>query len=172
MLNSNDNNNALVIMLICNYQVVKEKYGKECYCHGISGSCSIQTCWVVVPSLRHIGGVLTRKYSSAAKISPPSTEDTPTPNAGGTTIGNKEMAYIDNSPTYCEEDTKFGSSGTQGRECNQKRGSVMNCNVMCCNRGFSRKIVTFTEDCNCKFVWCCELKCQKCTHVEERYYCK
>ena len=149
-----------------------EKYRKECYCHGISGSCSIQTCWVVAPSLKHIGGVLTRKYASATKVSVSSTDTTPTLDAGGTTIGDKELVYTKNSPSYCEKDSQYGSSGTQGRECNRKPGSVKNCDVMCCNRGFRRKIVTFSEDCNCKFVWCCELKCQKCTHVEERYYCR
>lgn len=149
-----------------------EKYKKECYCHGISGSCSIQTCWVVVPSLKHIGGILTRKYGSAMQVSISTTDDTTTLDSHGHTIGNKELIYTENSPSYCEQEDKFGSIGTQGRECNRTPGSVKNCDVMCCNRGHRRKIVTFTKDCNCKFVWCCELKCQKCTHVEERYYCK
>lgn len=148
-----------------------EKYGKECYCHGISGSCSIKTCWVVTPTLKHIGHALTKKYASAMQVTVSPSESNPILHSGST-VSNKELVYTRNSPTYCERDEKHGSIGTKGRECNRTPGSVKNCNVMCCNRGFQRKIVTFTEECNCKFVWCCELKCQKCTHVEERYYCR
>ena len=149
-----------------------EKYRKECYCHGISGSCAIQTCWVVAPPLKHIGSVLTKKYGSAMQVTVSTSDTTPTLDSGGETVGNKELIYTKSSPSYCEKEDQFGSTGTQGRECNRRSGSVKNCDVMCCDRGFRRKIVTFSEDCNCKFVWCCELKCQKCTHVEERYYCK
>lgn len=148
-----------------------EKYRKECYCHGISGSCSIKTCWVVTPSLNHIGNVLTRKYASAMRVSV-SSEKNPTLTSSGERINNKALVYTNGSPTYCEQEDSFGSLGTYKRECNRIPGSVQNCDIMCCNRGFTRKIVTFSNECNCKFIWCCELKCQNCTHVEERYYCK
>jgi len=126
----------------------------------------------VTPSLKHIGHVLTKRYSSAMQVVVPSTAKSLPPSSDGKKIGDKELVYTEGSPTYCEKENLFGSIGTQGRRCDRTPGSVQNCDIMCCNRGYRRKIVTYTEDCNCKFVWCCELKCQKCTHVEEHYYCK
>ena len=151
--------------------MVTENYEKECYCHGISGSCSVKTCWIVTPPLNTIGEILTKKYNEALEVTV-SSSNPPLLISQLKTTTSKDLVYTRSSPTYCDRDTHHGSLGTAGRECDRKPNSVKNCDVMCCNRRFRRKIVTFTEDCNCKFIWCCHLKCEKCTHVEERYYCK
>ncbi|XP_065900512.1 protein Wnt-4-like isoform X2 [Dysidea avara] len=154
---------------------VTENYRKECYCHGISGSCSLQTCWIVTPTLNTVGEMLTEKYNEASQVTVSQKDNRPVlipGNSQYTAPTGKDLVYIEGSPSHCERDEQYGSLGTVGRECDRKPNSIMNCDVMCCNRGFRRKIVTFTEDCNCKFIWCCHLKCEKCTHVEERYYCK
>lgn len=41
---------------------------RECKCHGVSGSCVMQTCWKVVPKLEEVGLLLRKKYSHAAKV--------------------------------------------------------------------------------------------------------
>ena len=156
-------------------QVVTDNYEQECYCHGISGSCSIKTCWVVTPTLQKIGKVITEKYSSAVQVvvSVKNNKATLIPdNSGSVVPGQRDLVYIEGSPNHCEHNEQYGSEGTVGRECDRKPNSIKNCDIMCCNRGYRRKIVTYTEDCNCKFIWCCKLQCEKCTHVEERYYCK
>ena len=149
-----------------------ENYKRECYCHGISGSCSVQTCWIVTPPLNTIGEILTEKYNGALEVTVSSSSNPPLLISHLKTTTRQDLVYTKSSPTYCDRDTHYGSLGTAGRQCDRKPNSAKNCDVMCCNRGFRRKIVAFTEDCNCKFIWCCHLKCEKCTHVEERYYCK
>ena len=27
-------------------------------------------------------------------------------------------------------------------------------------------------NCNCKFIWCCRVECQKCSRVVEKHFCK
>lgn len=49
-------------------KVVSSSVHRECKCHGVSGSCVMQTCWKVVPKLEEIGLLLRKKYSHAAKV--------------------------------------------------------------------------------------------------------
>ncbi|KAK0073084.1 hypothetical protein PV325_010297 [Microctonus aethiopoides] len=46
----------------------------ECKCHGVSGSCTVRTCWRTLPSFRQIGDALMKKYyrgRSVIAITPP-----------------------------------------------------------------------------------------------------
>ena len=36
---------------------------KECKCHGVSGSCSLKTCWEKLPAFRDIGDALMKQYT-------------------------------------------------------------------------------------------------------------
>lgn len=40
----------------------------ECKCHGVSGSCLMQTCWKSLPPFRIIGDVLMEKYHKARNV--------------------------------------------------------------------------------------------------------
>ena len=40
----------------------------ECKCHGVSGSCSMKTCWLKLPSFREVGDYLKEKYDSAIEV--------------------------------------------------------------------------------------------------------
>lgn len=40
----------------------------KCRCHGLSGSCSLKTCWLALPDFRHIGAYLKRKYDVAVHL--------------------------------------------------------------------------------------------------------
>jgi len=129
----------------------------------------------VTPTLGDVGKIITQKYSSAVQVvvSVKNNKATLIPDNSGSVVPSQgDLVYVEGSPNHCGRNEQYGSKGTVGRECDRKHNSIKNCDIMCCNRGFRRKIVTYTEDCNCKFVWCCKLKCEKCTHVEERYYCK
>lgn len=47
------------------------------------------------------------------------------------------------------------------------------CNLLCCGRGYNtHQFNHVSHQCNCKFHWCCEVKCQTCTIKSEEYTCK
>lgn len=75
-----------------------------------------------------------------------------------------DLVYINNSPDFCSPNKKFGTSGTIGRRCNATSDAPDGCGIMCCNRGFDSATYTVKEKCNCKFFWCCEVKCEMCVN--------
>ncbi|XP_050444555.1 protein Wnt-7b isoform X1 [Cataglyphis hispanica] len=62
-------------------KIVKAHLQTECKCHGVSGSCTVRTCWRTLPSFRQIGDALMKKYYRARPViavtpPPPSTDQT------------------------------------------------------------------------------------------------
>ncbi|XP_046482197.1 protein Wnt-2 isoform X1 [Neodiprion pinetum] len=49
-------------------KMVKALLQTECKCHGISGSCTVRTCWRKLPSFRQIGDALMKKYHRARPV--------------------------------------------------------------------------------------------------------
>ncbi|XP_032822448.1 protein Wnt-5b-like [Petromyzon marinus] len=143
-----------------------------CKCHGVSGSCSLKTCWLQLADFRKVGKELKEKYDSASavrlgrrgnlepasrKFSPPSVDN---------------LVHVDASPDYCVRNETTGSLGTAGRSCNKTSEGMDGCELMCCGRGYDHFKATVVERCNCKFHWCCYVKCKKCTSVVDRFVCK
>lgn len=56
--------------------------------------------------------------------------------------------------------------GTVGRKCNRTSTGSGSCSSMCCGRGYNMAKEHRDEKCYCKFLWCCQVKCQEC-HTEE-----
>ena len=65
-----------------------------------------------------------------------------------------------------------GSLGTAGRECNRTSLAPDGCDIMCCGRGYDTRTVTRTQQCDCKFQWCCRVKCKECDEVVDIHTCK
>ena len=42
--------------------------GTSCKCHGVSGSCSLKTCWKSLPTLKTVGVTLAHKYLTAVEV--------------------------------------------------------------------------------------------------------
>lgn len=40
----------------------------RCRCHGLSGSCSLKTCWLVLPNFQLIGNYLKKKYEASVHL--------------------------------------------------------------------------------------------------------
>lgn len=53
---------------IVSLQIVKAMLQTECKCHGVSGSCTVRTCWRTLPSFRQIGDALMKKYYRARPV--------------------------------------------------------------------------------------------------------
>lgn len=92
-------------------QAVKRFLKLECKCHGVSGSCTLRTCWLAMSDFRKTGDYLRRKYNGAIQV---------TMNQDGTgfTVANKnfrkptktDLVYFENSPDYCVMDKSAGKT--------------------------------------------------------------
>ena len=144
-----------------------------CKCHGVSGSCSLKTCWNQLPSFRETGTRLKDKYDGATEVRF---------NKQGTKLvrinrkynkpSKEDMIYLDQSPDYCLPDEETGSPGTKGRRCDRFAEGTEGCKLMCCGRGYNTYKAKITERCQCKFHWCCYVKCKICEKVIDVYTCK
>ncbi|KAH3837426.1 protein Wnt-4-like [Dreissena polymorpha] len=150
----------------------REEVDLVCKCHGVSGSCSVKVCWKKMRPFRDIGNALKEKFDGASLMKVhrrklklrPISPDMKRPT-------RDDLVYLENSPDFCEPNIKKGSLGTRGRECNKDSYGLDGCNLMCCGRGYYTVVKEFTEDCDCKFFWCCRVECQKCTYKKEIHYC-
>lgn len=99
-------------------QVLMDAVETKCKCHGVSGSCSVKTCWKGLHDIGHIAEDLKAKYLSATKVIhrlvgtrrqlvPKELDVRP--------VREGELVYLVSSPDYCKTEAKHGSYGTQDR---------------------------------------------------------
>nr|ACJ64868.1 Wnt2-1 [Schmidtea mediterranea] len=146
---------------------------KKCKCHGVSGACSLRTCWQRMNDFRRIGDMLKKLYNKPQKV-------TYNPFQKSLTFSKnrfrrpskKKLVYIDNSQDYCIQDPSIGHPGTGGRECNYTSSQHDSCQELCCHRGHLTYEMVVEENCDCKFFWCCEVRCKICRRKVFVYRCK
>ncbi|KAL7063165.1 hypothetical protein AAHC03_01983 [Spirometra sp. Aus1] len=143
-----------------------------CKCHGMSGSCSLRTCWTQLSPFRRVGQHLHEKYEGAIKVKF---------NKRGTQlrrasphlrrVTSDHLIYLDDSPNYCTVNPLTGKTITTGRECLLRDNTMDRCQVLCCGRGYRTYTREVEEKCFCRFHWCCKIECQKCYKQEEFHVC-
>ncbi|XP_044611474.1 protein Wnt-5b isoform X2 [Equus asinus] len=143
-----------------------------CKCHGVSGSCSLKTCWLQLAEFRKVGDQLKEKYDSAAAMRITRKGKLELVNSRFNQPTPEDLVYVDPSPDYCLRNETTGSLGTQGRLCNKTSEGMDGCELMCCGRGYDQFKSLQVERCHCKFHWCCFVKCKKCTEIVDQYVCK
>ncbi|XP_076448276.1 protein Wnt-7b-like [Babylonia areolata] len=161
-------------------KAVKSSLGKECKCHGVSGSCTMRTCWTTLPPFRAIGDDVRRLYGDSRLVEPYLGRRARTPitlvlkrsKRKHRKPRRKCLVYLEHSPNYCDHDPATGSLGTAGRLCNRTSKGTDGCDLMCCGRGYNTHQYTRTWQCHCKFHWCCTVNCQRCSERTEEYSCK
>ncbi|XP_064606910.1 protein Wnt-2b-like [Liolophura sinensis] len=154
-------------------RAVKRFMKLECKCHGVSGACTIRTCWLAMQDFRRVGHYLKTKYNGATQVMM---------NQAGTglIVANKnhkrptrsDLVYLEASPDYCQRNLQRGSLGTADRRCNKSSRGTDGCDIMCCGRGYNTKTVKQTSKCECKFHWCCFVKCKTCMEWVDIHTCK
>lgn len=145
-------------------QIVKMLLNTDCKCHGVSGSCTMKTCWHSLPHFREVGKALMRKYRKARSVQAAgattavsggnpqrasgkrssrrlrlrlrSARSAATGSADDEEPKITELVYLEQSPNYCDRDFGTGSLGTYGRSC---------------NRTSEGKLKITTEDCTATF---------------------
>lgn len=158
---------------------------QECKCHGMSGSCTVKTCWMRLPPFRLVGDNLKDRFDGASRVM--------VSNAGSLRAtggrksrynfqlkpynpdhkppGVKDLVYLEPSPLFCERNPRLGIQGTHGRQCNATSQGVEGCDLMCCGRGYRTQEVVVVERCSCAFHWCCEVKCKLCRTKKTIHTC-
>ncbi|XP_014679413.1 PREDICTED: protein Wnt-7b-like, partial [Priapulus caudatus] len=161
-------------------KVVKDNMGTECKCHGVSGSCTMKTCWTTLPAFRRIGLSLMSRYSRGKRVVVIRERRTRSPLFLKLRRSKKpdrkprrtDLVFLDKSPNYCEPDAERGSMGTNARRCNRTSTDSDSCDLLCCGRGYNTHQFTRIWQCNCKFIWCCYVNCNECSQRTEEYTCK
>ncbi|KAI6187507.1 Protein Wnt-4 [Aphelenchoides besseyi] len=156
-------------------KVLASNLRKQCKCHGVSGSCVTKTCWKTVPLLEDYASVLKQKYSKAQQVTvmPERSElvlksGSARAERSAVEASKAELVYLEKSPDFCDIHPKRGLAGTSGRECFGEE----QCHDLCCGRGWIVEHHWQNEACRCKFEWCCEVKCQTCTKLVQRRFCR
>uniref|UniRef100_T1GWS8 Protein Wnt n=1 Tax=Megaselia scalaris TaxID=36166 RepID=T1GWS8_MEGSC len=143
-----------------------------CKCHGVSGSCSLITCWQQLSSIREIGDYLREKYEGAIEVKLNKRGQLQVRHEEYKVQTPHDLVYLDDSPDWCRVNKQLQWPGTHGRECNKTSSGLDGCGILCCGRGYNTKTITVVERCNCKFHWCCQVKCETCVKVREEHTCK
>lgn len=143
----------------------------QCICHGLSGSCTMQTCWMKLPKFSEVGSALKDRFDGSVKVIPQNNGNSFMPEPNVKSPEPRDLIYTENSPEFCRTNHKIGSIGTVGRECKPYSQEEDGCDLLCCNRGFNQKTITEITNCNCTFKFCCEVICQTCTEEREVFTC-
>jgi len=156
-------------------QLVSQSLKTSCKCHGVSGSCSIKTCWKALPSIQELGQALQRRYAVAVEVENRKVERrrklVPV-SPDRDQFSDEELIYYTKSSDYCLPDTSLGSLGTHGRQCRKDHDGSGGCRTMCCGRGFTSQVVEQRQRCECKYYWCCYVKCKTCIRKVEINRCR
>lgn len=154
------------------FKAVLELAHASCKCHGVSGSCSLKTCWLQLADFRKVGDLLKEKYDSAAAMKLNSRGRMVQMHSKFNAPTGDDLVYIDPSPDYCLKNQSTGSLGTVGRLCNKTSEGMDGCELMCCGRGYDQFKAEIVERCHCKFHWCCYVKCKRCSKTVDQFVCK
>ncbi|CAG5134606.1 unnamed protein product, partial [Candidula unifasciata] len=154
-------------------RAVKKFRKLECKCHGVSGSCTIRTCWLAMQEFRSVSAHLKTRYNGATQMMMKQ-------NGVSLIVANRnhkkptrsDLVYIEASPDYCVENPEVGSLGTEGRTCDKSSMGTDGCDIMCCGRGYHTRVVKQQYKCECKFHWCCYVNCKDCQQWVELHTCK
>ncbi|XP_046388719.1 protein Wnt-7b [Ischnura elegans] len=83
----------------------------ECKCHGVSGSCTLKTCWRTLPPFRVVGDYLMKKYSRARPVAAVQTIVPPQRTEGGRTDAAESGGSSGSSGGAQRHSRKAGSAG-------------------------------------------------------------
>jgi wingless-type MMTV integration site family protein 11 len=208
-------------------KIISDSLSTHCKCHGVSGSCSVKTCYRALPLglLPDVGVTLRNRYSVAVHVdhrraeaearraaaaastardrnarqrrqrggrgaaADPSGSQSDGPSSrpaaaslnsmdqfrtllASKSVKDDDLVYSTISPDYCLPDAALGSVGTKDRVCDKESTGTGGCRSMCCGRGHRTETVQVQHRCDCKYYWCCYVKCKTCTKTVQIHRCR
>lgn len=144
-----------------------------CKCHGMSGTCTLRTCWRRLSSFRKVGTYLKDRYNSAVQVVQTNDGQTLVPKEENISPPtNLDLYFNEASPQFCIRNLEEGSLGTSGRQCDpETSGNSNSCDQLCCGRGYKTRMKSVKYRCNCQFEYCCHIKCDTCKKIIKVYEC-
>ncbi|XP_051986852.1 protein Wnt-6 [Xyrauchen texanus] len=144
----------------------------ECKCHGLSGSCTLSSCWRKMPLFRQVGDHLMQSFHAAIRVMGGNDGKSLFPiNPDNPHLDANVLIYSAESPDFCQANQRTGTEGTQGRVCNSTETGPGGCDSLCCGKGFADYTIDYEENCLCQFHWCCVVQCQKCSVKKDVSLC-
>ncbi|TSK62566.1 Protein Wnt-6 [Bagarius yarrelli] len=151
---------------------VKTNMRTECKCHGLSGSCTLRSCWRKLPLFRQVGNHLMQSFRMAVRVMGGNDGKSLVPlDKEVFPLSAHSLIYSDESPDFCMASRRVGSEGTRGRVCNGTETGPGACDWLCCNKGHEEHTLAYEENCQCQFQWCCMVQCERCTVRKEVNIC-
>lgn len=134
-----------------------------CKCHGSSSSCTMKTCMKKIERFEKVGDALWKKYQTAVRVTFKNNTLVDEANNPVTKKKNK-LVYFTASPDYCAQNETLKIPGVEGRVCEASTDNGLKCRKLCRSCGLKMNFQASTRivKCNCKFVWCCFVKCDRC----------
>ena len=147
-----------------------------CKCLGVSGSCQTKICFRRLSEFKKVATYLRKRYEKTIQVvnkKSKSRKKRVLKPKRGRRYTTRDLISLVNSPKYCVKNIRKGSYGTKGRICDpKKRRGKGSCQYLCCDRGYRTKTVVKKMRCECRYVWCCSVKCKTCTVSERVSRCK
>ena len=146
-----------------------------CKCQGLSGSCTVKTCYQRIPSMSTIGARLKTQYKYATHVLDTRHDETwVLYDPHGIQPRQNELIYSESTDMddFCLPNEAVGSVGTAGRLCSVTSLESDACNNLCCGRAYldSQKDVNY--DCRCRFVYNqMAMLCERCRKTVVETHC-
>eukprot|EP00116_Pleurobrachia_bachei_P007269 sb/3467531/ len=153
---------------------VKENVEQVCKCQGLSGSCTVKTCYQRAPSMEKIGAVLMRRYLKSIHVMDVGYRKWLLYDQNDFQPSPSDLVYhhVTNADLFCTKEENIGSIGTVGRKCSVNSYGPDACANLCCNRGFMDKPRVVQFDCDCKFVYeHLDMRCNQCQKTIQEAFC-
>lgn len=75
----------------------------------------------------------------------------------------EDLVYLHKSPDFCSAEPQIGLAGVSSRYCSENPAAPDYCDIFCCGRGYTGKVIQHKYTCECAWEYCCDVKCKVCT---------
>lgn len=136
----------------------------QCKCHGVSGTCTVKTCYSPLTDIDTIALKIKEKFSSACHVeSNGHTVSSWVPKKNGVCSSFTENDLIFRGVyDFCIPNPILGSTGVVGRICEPHTNGPDSCEKVCrqCNKEIVKVMHLVREERDCRFHFCCDITCE------------